>query len=207
MRYYEMIIIVHPSVPDDELSELTTPELVEQVTSTPLFIMMIMYPQPDGGLESFTKSFNGAETLLGRQDAAKTILAQYKKLYEQISERAYEERFTFRFTIMEVLLSSDKMIEQLYDPELRREVITSIIMSLDARELYDKSQPEPVYGKATLEYSALAVAKYLDCLNSSKYQEWFSQKSETGLFTQRNLSYEESEEVINIGRDYIQSIN
>ena len=193
-------------IPGEELATLPTKALVDKVAASSLFVMMIVYPDADGGLERYAQSFNGVKVLLGRPDAAKVILEEYNQICDQISERALEQQFTWRFPIMEVLLSSKEMIKQLTDVALREQVIISIIKSVEARAKYDISQTEPVYGEATIEYSALAIANYLDSLNSSKYQHWFSQKRNTGLFTERALTYKESREVIDIGAEYVQTI-
>ena len=191
-------------IPDEELTKLSTEELVDKVTSSSLFVMMIAFPEPDGGLSRYAKSYNGVKEFLERTDAAKVLLQTYRTLSKQVSEVERDNMYTFRFAIMEVLMSSEQVMNQLNDDGQREELIAAIIKSLDARAQYDISQPEPVYGEATLRYSALAIARYLDLLGDPQYKNWYVQKRETGLFVKRAAKYAESKEIVNMARKFVQ---
>jgi len=193
-------------IPDEELTKLSTEELVDKVTSSSLFVMMIVFPDADGGLSRYAKSYNGVKEFLERPDAAKVLLQTYKTLSKQVSEVERDNMYTFRFAIMEVLMSSEQVMNQLNDDGQREELIAAIIKSLDARAQYNISQPEPVYGESTLGYSALAIAKYLDLLGNTQYKNWYVQKRETGLFVKRAAKYAESKEIVSMAREYLGSL-
>ena len=189
-------------IPDDELASLSTEELLDKITHTSLFIMVIMHPEPDESLARFARSYNGVNAFLERPDAGKVLLEQYEKLTNEVSQSVQEKdsAFVFRFTIMEVLMSSDRVINQMNDPEQRMRLIASIVNALDVQVQYDASQPEPVYGEATLGHSALAVAKYLEASGDPEFKKWYAEKRKTGLFA----SYEESKAVVTIARKFVQ---
>jgi hypothetical protein len=106
-------------IPDEELARLSSEELLDKITHTSLFIMAIMNPEPDDGLARFARSYNGVNAFLERPDAGKVLLAQYEKLTNEVSQGVQEKdgAFVFRFTIMETLMSSDRVINQMNAPE------------------------------------------------------------------------------------------
>jgi hypothetical protein len=191
-------------IPEEQLPNLSTKELADKITSSSLFIMMIVFPDADGGLQRYAQSYNGVRVLLQRPDAAKTLLETYKTLSQQVSEVERNPTLLFGFTILEVLLSSEQVSSQIHDVKQRQQLVSAIVKSLDARARYDALQPEPVYGQATLEYSALAVARYLTDLNDAAYQKWYDARRESGLFVDRAATYEEAQEIIGMGRKYLQ---
>lgn len=193
-------------IPDEELTKLSTEELVDKVTSSSFFVMMIVSPEADGGLSRFAESYNGVKEFLERPDAAKVLLQTYRTLSKQVSEVERDIMYTFRFPIMEVLMSSEQVMNQLNDDRPRKELIATIIKSLDARAQYDISQPELVYGESTLEYSALAIGRYLDLVGDPQYKNWYVQKRETGLFVKRAAKYAESKEIVSMARKYSGSL-
>ncbi len=193
-------------IPDEELKKLSTEELVDKVSSSPLFVMMIAFPYADGGLSRYAESYNGVKEFLERPDAAKALLQTYRTLSKQVSEVERDSMYTLRFPIMEVLMSSEQVMNQLNDDGQRKGLIAAIIKSLDARAQYDISQPELVYGESTLEYSALAIARYLDLLGDPQYKNWYVQKRETGLFVKRAANYAESKEIVSMARKYLGSL-
>ena len=192
-------------IPEGELASLSTEELLDKITRTPLFVMVITHPhpEPDGGLARFARSYNGVKAFLERPDAGKVLLEQYEKLTNEVFQGVQEKDilFVFRFTIMELLMSSDQVINQLYDPQQRTKVVASIVSALDVQARYDASQPEPVYGEDTLGHTALAAAKYLEALGDPEFKKWYAEKRKADLFA----SYEESKEVISIARKYVQN--
>lgn len=188
-------------ISDEDLVTLSTDDILDKVTSSSLAVMMLVEPDPDAGLKRYAGSFNGVNAFLGRPDAAKVLLNQYARLCEQLT-KTVREKNVFCFTIMEVLMSSNQIMDQRKDTAKRKNVVSSIIKCLDAREEYDSSQPEPVYGKAMLGYSTLAIAKYLEVLGYPEYRQWYAQKRETGLFVRRRATRGESEEIISMARKY-----
>jgi len=202
-------------IPEEQLVVLSSAELVEKTLQSPLAVMMRYQLYPDGGMSRFAGGFNGAATLLERPDMAKEVLSYYKRVsaFDQLSEWERTPSFVYHFAMCETFLSTNEALKQLEaDPKLRQDVIRSIIMSRQARTEFDSSQAEPVFGRSTIVYSAMAVAKYLDSLDSPKYQQWVAQESQDAedgkedLFVKRGLSYAEAEEVLVIGEEYVQSI-
>ena len=187
-------------IPDDALANLSTEELVDEITSSTLFVMMIAFPDADGGLDRYARSFNGVTEFLSRPDAAEAVLNAYRTRSKHVSDVEEDPMFVACFTIMEVLLSSQQVRNQVGDAKKQLQVVASIVESLDARAHYDSMQPEPVYGEATLEYSALAIARYLEALDDPDYRKWYTAKRETGLFVERLASYQEAKEIVSIGR-------
>jgi len=199
----ERIVEYHETlqIPAEELPELPSQELLRRVVTTPLRTHIYMFPQPDGGLKRFSRDFNGVDAFLERTDAARVTTEAYRQLVNQIPTRAAEKGFTFRFPTMEVLLSSDRILNELSNSELQA-VVGSLVASVEARSDYDGAQPAPVFGESCIEYTALAMSKCLSRLGVRQYTSWYAQREPTGLFESRPATYEEAKQIIAMGRAY-----
>jgi hypothetical protein len=191
-------------IPDAELAAFSTEELLNKNTLSSLSLPILIFPCADGGLSRYAASYNGVNAFLKRPDAAKVLVKKYKEASNLVSEVEQDMRLVFRFVIMDVLMSSEQVISQLSTSRQQEEAIALIIKSIDAQARYDATLPEPAYGESTLEYSALAIAKYLEALQDAKYLQWLTQKRETGLFTKRLASTDEAKEIISMGRKYVE---
>ncbi len=218
-------------IPEEELATLPTDRLLEKVVSTPMVVHMMLEPYPDGGLRAFARTFNGVEAFLNRPDAAEVLRREYGRLSDVIAaartpdpfyakteqlmaasarepllqhvrEAPWEKR-PFSFTVMEVLMTSEQVMSQWKDANQRTQAVSSILKSLDARERFDSIQPHPVYGKPVREYSAVALAKYLEVLRVPEYSRWYAPKQAEGLFVDRSVTPAESEEIISMARAHI----
>jgi len=188
-------------IPAEQLLELPSQELLERVVTTPLRTHMFMLSQADGGLKRFGRELNGVDAFLERTDAAAVTIQAYRELVDQIPDRADERGFTFRFPTMEVLLSSDNILNQLSKSELQA-VVACLVASVEARSRYDGSQPAPVFGESCLEYTAVAMSKCLARLRVREYERWYAQREPTGLFESRPATYEEAKQITAMGRSY-----
>ena len=218
-------------IPEEELATLPTDRLLEKVVSTPMVVHMMLEPYPDGGLRPFARSFKGVEAFLDRPDAAEVLGREYGRLSDVIAvartpdpfyakteqlmaasarepllqhiREAPWEKGPFSFTVMEVLMTSEQVMSQWKDAKQRTQAVSSILKSLDARERFDSIQRRPVYGKPVREYSALALAKYLEVLGVPEYSSWYAPKQAEGLFVNRSVTPVESEEIISMARAHI----
>ena len=192
-------------IPDAELLTLSTKDLLNKVNVSSMTVPMFIFPCADGGLSRYAASYNGVNAFLNRPDAAKVLLKKYKdapNLVSEIDPKTGEG--IFRFAIMDVLMSSKQVISQLATSEQKEEAIALIIKSIDAQAQYDASLPEPAYGESTLEYSGLAIAKYLEALQDAEYLQWFAPKRDTDLFTKYLPSTSQAKEIISMGRKYVE---
>jgi len=198
-------------IPEAELKAMPTAELVRKVADTPLRLMMVMYPEPDGGLATFSRSYNGVDALLQRKDAAEQLMAEYDRLIAQIDSfppandhaaMVAQGAFAMRFTVVETLLAAPRVQAQL-DPAGKRRVLARILASRDARAAYDRGQPKPVYGQSTLEWTALALAKCFEGLGDAAFNTWLEKHAADGVFVKRCLNFEESKEIVAMAREHL----
>lgn len=198
-------------IPEAELKALPTAELVRKVADTPLRLMMDMYPEPDGGLATFSRSYNGVDALLQRKDAAEQLMAEYDRLIAQIDKLPPGDdhaallargAVAMRFTVVETLLASPLVQAQL-DPAGKRRVMARILASRDARAAYDRGQAEPVFGQSTLEWTALALAKCFEGLGDAAFNTWLAKHAADGAFVKRCLNFEEAKEVMAMAREHL----
>ena len=198
-------------IPENELPLLSTEELVDKVAGSSFFLMVVMDPLPDGGLDNFSRSYNGVKALLARKGAGKALLDEYLRMTKRVpegqkendpAERVKNRSSVFRFTVIETLLASDAVLDRKSKVE-KKGVISAVLDCLDARRRYDAALNEPLYGEGTLEWTALPIAKCLDRLRDPSYAAYKEKKASSGLFTKRPLTYEEAKEVIALGRRHL----
>jgi len=190
-------------IPPEELESISTEALVKNVNRSPLSMHMITFPAPDGGLSAYRRKYNGVNELLSRPDAATTLLNMYTRDSHNLDAVAKGASSVFCFAIMEVLMSSDEIIKQVTDASLQDKFLASIIESHDLRVKYNSQQPNPVFGQATLPQTATAIGKLLDSVDCPEYKRWYAQKLVSGLFVERPVTYEESEELLSMAREYL----
>lgn len=188
------------------LKEMASEEIFDEIIATPMFIMMVAFPEPDGGLARFETSYNGIPELLGRPDAAAVILDKYRDLSTQIEARSDELQFSFSFPASEVMLGADEVLSQL-DVNGYKRVIESVVESLDRRADFDRKQSEPVYGQAIWEQATIPIAKSLERLSDPDYVKWKKDPRRSGLLSDRPPQFEETLQIIQLARKYVQHSN
>jgi hypothetical protein len=193
-------------ITEEELSKLSTEELIDKVASSSLFIFMFYDFDPDGGVSRYASTYNGVNAVLDRPDAGKALLKRYEKLSAEVSKGTQDKAsgFTFRFAIMENLMASEKVIKHLSHAE-RAKVVASIIKAIDIQAQYDASRPEPEYGESKLEWTCAALVKYLTALDCPEYRKWYDEKQDPDLLIKRFLTYPEGKEILAIARKYVQN--
>lgn len=154
-------------VPDATLERMSTAGLVETVLRYPLLTDLVVYSEPQAGLEAVRTDFNGLAALMRRPDAGTALLARYRQIDPAAAEQATLEevgQYDVQLTTLELVLAQPAIIERLTTSERRTALAEA------QRKLQSKQEHEDIYGQSGQERTALYMARLMQQIDSSGFQ-------------------------------------
>lgn len=109
-------------IPIEELSLMSTDDLVHTVLEYPLFGDMYFYDNYQKGFEIVSSHFNGLSDLLGREDAGTVLINHYSVLLNQKSD---DNRYIL--SDLEAILAQPEIQEKLSDEE--KDTLANLIVT------------------------------------------------------------------------------
>lgn len=114
--------VLASQIPEEELAQMSTDELVTAVLDYPCFIDMIFYDTYQEGFEAVRDNFNGLQELLSRKDSGEYLLEIYKNvnLCQVLSIDNEDEKFdeSLDLLYLETILAQPEITETLSDQNL-----------------------------------------------------------------------------------------
>ena len=114
--------VLASQIPEEELTQMSTHELVTAVLDYPCFIDMIFYNTYQEGFEVVRDNFNGLQELLNRNDSGDCLLKTYKSvnLPQILSIDNEDEKFdeSLELLYLETILAQLEITETLSDENL-----------------------------------------------------------------------------------------
>jgi len=142
-------------LPDDLLTQLKTSDLLDICLDYPLLPDIFAFNNINDGFEKFESDFNGFRELIKRPDCAKEMILMYKSMHpENIKSKitnVQKGAFIVHFSLFELMLSHNKVIEQMTLDE-KRTLLTD--MEINRREKMIHSFGN---GKIGIQSGALAA--------------------------------------------------
>jgi len=133
----EMIEACH--IPDSQLTNMSTKELLETVSRYPLLINMYAFNSFQEGFESVKSYSNGMTALLNRKDVAKEALTTYVNF-----KRVDESNTFFKLHLLEIILSQKSILQQLSNEDI-------LLLTQQIHEKYKSGSPlESFYSESAL---------------------------------------------------------
>lgn len=122
-------------VPEDVLSRLTTPALIQTCMRYPATLSLFRYNTPQMSFERWKQNFNGIRELLSRRDAPARLLEYYKtvdmKGYRTLKTDTEKGEARFRRMIIESIIAQDEIVGNL-QPAQKRQLLNKTLANLDA---------------------------------------------------------------------------
>jgi hypothetical protein len=189
--------------PEAELLEMSSLELVDELTASPLQVSIIHSSDIrfDAQRTTYGRTHKGVEILLSRPDAAATLLETYQAYSDSlmVPEPPGDARGTgFEFSVLELLIGAETTLDQFESAHLLPALIETVLQSVERQAQYDAAQPEPVYGEAMLANSATVVARSLERLNDPAFVAWMLAPERVGIMTERPPTHEEAREILDM---------
>ncbi len=176
-------------IPDDSLKNISTSRLIETCLSYPLMMDMLAFDNPKNGFINTYSNFNGFQELVGRGDVDTQLFDKFihelPQNIETIKGDIDRGSFTFRFTILEMMLSHDPILNKL-DYNQQSQLIIDLIAKSEAKA---KSVEYGWIGQIGLTY---LLAKVLD-----KQKLFPSKNNQLQIFIDQMIVSEQST-VVNI---------
>jgi hypothetical protein len=196
-------------IPERELAGLSTPDLIQKIMGTSLTVVMLEGSAVDGGLATLKGIYNGVPALLERKDAGPELVKTLDRMVQKIPTLSKETdkataiengKFSLSFPVVEILLSSDPVLNTLNDTE-KKNLVGLVLRLLEVQKAFDAKAPVELFSQSKVEWDGLLVARVLDRLNVPEYRAWLKRKEGTGLFTTRSITGVEGLEVLQLARE------
>lgn len=111
------------NIPESLMKEISTDDLVKICLDYPEWGLIYAFNDPQTGFAHVLDLFNGFEELFSRKDAAKELIKVYLEMnpleVSQLSTDLDKGLFSFQFTCIEMLMSTNPIISLLDDEDKR----------------------------------------------------------------------------------------
>jgi hypothetical protein len=177
-------------IPEERLKKMSTRGLVKTTLDYPMFADMLAHASMQKGFDSVASGFNGLRELMGRRDAARVLLAQYRRLdpadlkktwtLEQVGQHAS------RFVYLEALLAQDTILFRLTTSELR----TLLSEAFETSRI--KRAHDDTYGALGQGSTLWLMGRVLVASGSAGFQQQVRENQdlqkflETGIFDEKS---------------------
>lgn len=123
----------------------------------PFFLDIHAYDNQQKGFESISKNFNGLEELLSRNDAGVHLIRMYEQMDLADPQLSEKDKLNFLLGVdhLELIIFQDRIIQKL----TRNEVL--LLRNISIRQFEAKQKQSSVFGTASLNITALILAKLL----------------------------------------------
>jgi hypothetical protein len=128
-------------IPDNILVSLSTEDLLELCLQYPLRIDILAYDNILEGLDRYSRTFNGFQEFINRDDAADVLLKKYKKINPQKIEeqKLFKEKFYFmlRISMMELFITKTQLLSRLNQKE-KKELLAEFCLKKSQKVVGNK---------------------------------------------------------------------
>lgn len=194
-------------IPGERLKEMSTRGLAETTLDYPMFADMLAHESMQKGFDSVASGFNGLRELMGRSDAARVLLAEYRQMdpadlketwtLEQVGQHAS------RFVYLEALLAQDILLSKLTASELR-DLLAEAFETSQIKRAHDGT-----YGALGQGSTLWLMSRILLASGSTDFQQRVREKQEIQKFLETGIFDEASapalEEIARYTQQYLES--
>lgn len=196
----EMLSVLQ--IPENILSNMSTPALVETCLNYPLFIDFYAIDDFQISIEQIIFDFNGIGELLKRQDSGEELIKKYAAMSPDALDSKWEiiqqGRYVLEFVKIEILLAQDAVLTGLKKDKLD-------ILLNEALFKHEAMVQNPAYGNLIFRANAYLMGKIMMSVDFDSLDKKSRQNENFNKFLRSGLPYsgELINEIVLLAKQYL----